>query len=74
MPTRICPICGIERPAQGFNFHVLNHKRSKALASEGRCPDCGTVIWSGGAPGPSEFPLTCNGVGCTRVVKAEEAV
>ncbi len=43
-------------------------------ATEGRCPSCGKVLWSGGPVRHYEFPLTCNGPGCELVVSAEMVV
>ncbi len=50
-------------------------KRQRAYkATEGRCPHCGKILYSGGPVRYYEFPLRCNGEGCEAEISAEMVV
>jgi len=70
-----CQVCGAELDRRGMASHMRVHKADgPEQPTSGRCPVCGALLWDGGMPTDSEFPLTCSGVGCTAQVTFEEAV
>lgn len=82
-----CPDCDRTdfTSSQGLGSHRRSqHKNKEAVSlalaeagalpkTQGRCPSCGAVVWAGGEPAPSEFPLTCAGVHCGASIGSLEA-
>lgn len=49
--------------------------RAKVLkAHEGRCPNCGFIVFSGGPASKSEYPLMCRGPECAQEIQVAEVV